>query len=369
MITLPTLFRSHRMAKFHEISVKDVVQETPTSISVGLDIPESLREEFQYIQGQYITLKVEVNGEELRRSYSICSSPIEDGVFRIAVKKVDGGRVSTFLQSIQPGHNLEVMPPMGNFYTMLDASNAKQYVAFAAGSGITPVISILKTVLHKEPRSKFILFYGNKSKLETIFRNELDHIHGKYPDRFLLYNIYTQENTGDPLLEGRMTTDKISTLVDEYVEPTIATEYFLCGPEEVIANASDVLKSKGIDKGNVHIELFTSPVEGAIKTDEPKPSGDSVSSHVTVIMDDEETEFELSSGGEVILDAALDAGVDVPFSCKGAVCCTCKAKVIEGSASMDMNYALSDGEVEDGFILTCQAHPTSEKLVVDYDVL
>ncbi len=354
------------MAHFHPLTIKDVRKETADTVSIAFDIPAHLNGDFNYTQGQYLTFKATVNGEEVRRSYSLCSSPTTDKELRVAIKKVPNGAFSTYAnESLKAGDVLETMPPMGNFYTDLKEGQSKHYVAFAAGSGITPVMSILKTSLAIETNSRFTLFYGNRNSESIIFKDELDALADKYADRLKVHHILSREEQSNSLLNGRIDGEKCKGLCESFNDVQSADEFFLCGPAELIDNVTKTLGSLGVDKKHIHFELFNTPV---MAENQPKRSASkSGMSTVTIIMDGDETTFELASNGDAILDAALDAGVDVPFACKGAVCCTCKAKVMEGEVEMDMNYALEDEEVEEGFILTCQSHPKSANVVVDYD--
>ena len=358
------------MARFHSLQVADVKQETVDAIVVSFNIPAELREEFGFVHGQYLTLKLTVNGEELRRSYSICSSPLDRESIRIAVKKVAGGRASTQLvEKLKPGMTLDVMTPMGNFTTALDPAHAKHYVAFAAGSGITPILSILKTVLRSEPRSRFTLFYGNTDVDRILFRERLAELKAHWADRLDVHHILTKGVDEDRLFNGRITGDKARELLGRFVtDLTRDKEFFICGPEAMMVNVSEALEKMGADKKRIHIELFTTPVADAAKKPaaEPSPGAPGVS-RVKVILDGREHELEIGPKGDPVLDAALDAGLDVPYACKGAVCCTCKARVLEGKVEMDMNYALTDDEVADGYVLTCQARPRSARVVIDYD--
>ncbi|MCB9170194.1 MAG: phenylacetate-CoA oxygenase/reductase subunit PaaK [Flavobacteriales bacterium] len=361
-----------RMARFHRLKVTDVVRETPEAVSIGLEVPEALKEDFHFIHGQYLTLKLQLKGEELRRSYSICSSPFEERTIRIAVKKVDGGRASSLLvDTLKPGDELEVMTPMGNFHTLLDASHEKHYIAFAAGSGITPILSILMTTLRAEPRSRFTLFYGNTDLDRIIFREKLEELKGHHGDRLQVHHILSQGRDEDMLFNGRISTEKAVQLMQRFVTDPLHREFFICGPEQMMVNVSEALEKLGVEKKHIHIELFTSPV--AIKEKEENgaaPAADAPMqgpATVVIILDGRESQLQVPARGEAILDAAIEAGLDVPFACKGAVCCTCKAKVIEGRVEMDMNYALTDQEVEEGFVLTCQSHPRSSHVVIDYD--
>ncbi|MCB0482029.1 MAG: 2Fe-2S iron-sulfur cluster binding domain-containing protein [Flavobacteriales bacterium] len=352
---------------FYNLQVKEITRETPDAVSVIFDIPDNLKENFRYTQGQYLTFRKNINGEEIRRSYSLSSSPVTDNFLRVAIKQIDGGKFSTFAnQDLKVGDVLESMAPMGGFFTELIKNQSKHYVFFAAGSGITPVISIIKTALAIEENSTVTLVYGNKSADHTIYRDELNELAKNYPNRFYLNYVLSREASSDPMQNGRISANKCEELTSNDAKLYAGSDYFLCGPKAMIDEISEHLMTKGIEKKRIHFELFTTPVSDSKKV---MNSGEEFTSHIKVIMDDEEFEFDLSSKGESILDASIAAGIDAPFSCKGAVCCTCKAKVIEGSASMSMNYALDDSEVEEGYILTCQAHPTSENLVVDYDVI
>ena len=355
------------MAKFHSLLVKDITQETPDCISISFEIPENLKNDYKYIHGQYLTIKHNIQGEEIRRSYSFCSSPSADKEIRVAIKKVNGGRMSTFLnKELKTGDSLEVMTPMGNFYTELKNENTKQYILFAGGSGITPIFSILKSILNEEPNSKICLFYGNKNKESIIFNNQLKKIN--LEKAVEVVNIL-EENETDQLNSGLITKEKSLQLINKYVDKKIINEYFICGPEPMMKNVTDALDSFQVDSKQIHIEYFTTVLKDIEKAEEKaqKNETENIESNVSVIIDGEETSFILSTDGDTILDAAIDNDADVPYACKGAVCCTCKAKIMEGKVEMDENYALTDDEVEEGYVLTCQAHPLTNKVVLDYD--
>ncbi len=367
--SLLTNEKPSQRARFHTLKVQDITRETADCVSVAFAVPEDLENEYKFIPGQYLTLETEIDGEKVRRSYSLCSSP-EEGELRVAIKQVEGGKFSTFAnQKLTVGTELEVMTPEGKFFTKLDPTHKKNYVAFVAGSGITPVFSIIKSVMELEPNSTFTLFYGNRTTQSIIFRDKIDAVKNKYMNRLEVHHILSREDQGSDFLKGHLDEAKCISFSQKFFNVNEVDEYFVCGPEAMINCISTSLQNLGAEKSHIHYELFTSPSQNiAHKT---KVSSDTnvekMMSDVTVILDGEETHFKISSDGASVLDAALDAGADVPYACKGAVCCTCRAKVIEGSVEMEMNYALEDDEVDEGFVLTCQSHPTSAKVVISYD--
>ena len=308
------------------------------------------------------------DGEEVRRSYSICAAPFENEL-KVAVKKVEGGKFSCYANDIlKEGDELEVLPPTGKFNTKLQTENKKQYLAFAAGSGITPIISIIKTTLQAEPLSSFTLVLGNRSRSTIIFFEELEGIKNKYLQRFNFINILSREKTDAPINSGRIDKEKMSAL-NKLVDYISVDEYFICGPEEMIFCVKDFLEHEGIDNKKIHFELFTTPGQKKA-TDNRRPNTESTTSKskITVKLDGRSFDFDLGFDNDSILDAALKQGADLPFACKGGVCCTCKAKLLEGEVEMDVNWGLEHEEVEQGFILTCQSHPVTEKVVVDFDI-
>jgi ring-1,2-phenylacetyl-CoA epoxidase subunit PaaE len=353
---------------FHSLLVKDIKRETQDCVSISFDIPQKLKKEFEFKQGQSLTLKKFIEGEEIRRSYSICTSPLDNEV-RVAVKKVQGGLFSTFANTeLKAGDVIEVMPPSGNFYTELNSSNKKNYVAFAAGSGITPVISLIKTTLLTEPQSTFTLVFGNKNHSSIIFKEELEGLKDKYIERFRLYHILSRERMESEINYGRINADKCLQLT-RLINLDAADEFFICGPEEMIFGVRDFLQEKGIDKRKIHFELFTTPLRKA-SSFKPQAASETnkETSKITVTLDGRSFDFNLDYDSNNILDAALAQGADLPYACKGGVCTTCKAKLIEGQIEMEVNYGLEADEVEAGYILTCQSHPRTEKVVVDFDV-
>lgn len=356
------------MPKFHTLKVREVRRETPDCVSVSFEVPAALAEEYAFMHGQNLTLKANIKGEEVRRSYSICTSPA-DGDLRVAIKKVEGGRFSSFANDkLKAGDELEVMTPSGHFNTPLDPANEKHYVAFAAGSGITPIMSILRSVLLAEPKSQFTLFYGNKNTDSIIFREELEGLKNKYLQRLSVHYVMSREHPGADLFYGRIDGGRCGDFCRLLIDPADVSEYFLCGPEEMIFSVKEKLEELGVDGKQIHFELFTSPAgKLGVKTPPPPPQEHALRSQVEVTLDGLTFQFELDSRGDTILDGALKAGADLPFACKGGVCATCKAKVMEGQVAMQVNYALEPDEVEAGFVLTCQAHPRTERVVVSYD--
>ena len=353
---------------FHTLKVKEVREETPDCVSISFLVPDNLINEFLFEQGQNITIKKVIDGEEVRRSYSICSAPFEKEL-RVAVKKVEGGKFSSFANSVlKAGDELEIMPPTGKFNTNLNAENNKQYLAFAAGSGITPVISIIKTTLQTEPQSSFTLVFGNRGRNSIIFFEELEGLKNKFLNRFNFINILSREKTDAPINFGRIDTEKLIAL-SKLIDYNSTDEFFICGPEEMIFCVKDFLENKNIDKKKIHFELFTTPGQkNAITNKQTAKTQSGPTSKITVKLDGRSFDFDLGFDGENILDAALKQGADLPFACKGGVCCTCKAKLLEGEVEMDVNWGLEQDEVEQGFVLTCQSHPTTEKVVVDFDI-
>lgn len=354
---------------FEQLRVKEIRKETDDCVSVSFEVPVHLTQEFQFIQGQHITLRTSINGEEVRRSYSLCSSPL-DHELRVAIKKVPDGIFSTYAnERLKEGDSIDVMPPMGKFYTPLHAGQKKNYVGFAAGSGITPLLSIIKTTLHTEPNSSFTLVFGNRNRSSIIFREALEALKNKYMNRFRLIHILSREKTDTVLNAGRIDTEKCHSLFDKTINLSQTDEFFLCGPEEMIFSVKAVLEEKGVDKKKIHFELFTTPgqpqknksAQNNIADNQPK-------SRITIKLDGMSFDFDLAQNDTAILDAALQQGADLPYACKGGVCCTCRAKLVEGEVDMDVNYGLEPEEIEQGFILTCQSHPRSEKVVVDFDV-
>ena len=359
---------------FITLKIEDIRRETPDCVSIAFGVPADLRPVLSYNQGQNLTIRTHIGGQEIRRSYSICSSPL-DGELRIAVKKVEGGTFSTYAnEQLRPGQELEVLPPSGKFYTELRPENRKHYLAVAAGSGITPVISLIRTTLAVEPESDFTLVYGNRHRQGIIFREQLEALKNRYLNRLSLHHILSREEMEIPLYQGRIDAAKCAELCARLIDLTVIDEVFLCGPSAMIFIVRDWLEQQGVKKEKIHFELFHPLDDGGSRPGAKSEGADGPTGgaqgvrQVTVRLDGVSHVFDLPYDGASILDAALYEGVDLPFACKGGVCCTCRSKLIEGRVEMDQNFALEAEELKAGFILTCQSHPKTNKVVVDFDV-
>ena len=356
-------------AHFRKIAVKDIRRETDDCVSVSFDIPPELREPFRFIQGQSLTIRANIQHSEVRRSYSLSSSPLENE-WRIAVKKVKGGVFSTFAnEHLKPGDCLEMLPPVGTFYISLDPLQQRNYVCLAAGSGITPVLSNIKTILRTEPHSRITLIYANRNSQSIIFKEELEALKNRYLDRLSLHFLLTREKSDAPLHHGRIDREKCAMIFDK-IASLESDAFFICGPAEMIFCIRDFLKEHGVEESRIHFELFT-PLTGPVADSGISRSAEVPSatpqSRITLIHDGISSDFELGHEKESILDAALHQGIDLPYSCKGGVCCTCRARLVTGEVTMDANYALDTWELAKGFILACQSHPITERVVIDFD--
>lgn len=353
--------------RFYELKVADVRHETSDCVSVALELPDALKSQFNFTPGQYLTFRVNLAGAEIRRSYSICAAPSE-GELRVAIKAVTGGKFSGLANTIlKKGDTLEVMPPMGNFSSK---KIGKNYLAFAAGSGITPVMSIMKDVLEHEPDSNFTLVYGNKNRNSIIFREAIEGLKNVYMERLRVYHVLSRELMDVPLFNGRINAEKCEEFCGSLINLNDIHEAFLCGPEEMILSLREKLMALGMPQAQVHMELFTSPDQPKAQHQQWKEAHAEDSgpvSKVSVCLDGVTFEMDLPYNGDSILDAALAQGADLPYACKGGVCSTCRAKIIEGEVEMEVNYALEPDEVAKGYVLTCQSHPKTERVVVDFD--
>ncbi len=352
------------MSLFQAVKISNIRRETPQTVSIAFDVDIS---KYSFISGQYINVEVTLDGKKHRRAYSICSAPYENEL-RIAVKKIPGGTVSVFLNdNVEQGNELFISKPEGNFIFQPHASNTNHYLLFGAGSGITPLMSILKTALHEEPNSKVTLFYGNRNFESIIFKKELDTLVDKY-DRFNVVHVLTDGSLQVPLLSGRINFERAMQLISDYAGDALPKEIYTCGPVQMmkaVKSAADVL---GFAEEKVHMEYFTAPVDSTAKKEatEEVNTFDGVS-HVEVILDDDSYTFEVPAKGKTILDYCIEEDLDPPYSCRGGVCVSCMAKVVEGKVVMDSNNALTDKELSEGYILTCQAHPASSKVKITFD--
>ncbi|MCA0154319.1 2Fe-2S iron-sulfur cluster-binding protein [Winogradskyella vincentii] len=357
------------MAQFYNLKIKDIYKETDDCSVLTIDVPDALKNEFSFHQGQHLTLKADINGEDVRRSYSLCSSPVEDK-WQVAVKQILGGKFSTYVnESLDAGQNIEVMAPSGTFGVDIDEVASKNYLFFAAGSGITPIISMIKTHLKREPNSTCKLFYVNKTAKSIIFKEELEQLRNTYFGRLEIYYFLTQEKRDIELFNGRFDDEKMDVLTKIFIDIPDTSEVFLCGPEKMVNYVSNYLIEAGLPKELVHFELFvTGLTEEDIKRQERLAKQNVEGVEVTIIDGGKEFLFTMTKDYDNILDAALNAGADLPFACKGGVCSTCKCEVKEGDVEMKINYALEEDELKQNLVLSCQAVPTTEKVVVDFDV-
>lgn len=346
------------MSQFYKLAIKNIIKETSDAVSILFDVPANLQQDFSFIAGQYITLKATINGEEVRRAYSLCSSPKSNEV-KIAVKAIENGKFSVYATTqLKTGDVLEVSKPEGKF--IINPEPNKNYIGFSAGSGITPVLSIIKSVLETEPSATFTLVYGNKSVADTIFYSELNELKNTYPEKFNLHYVFSREAQENTLF-GRIDKGNTNYFVKNIYKETNFNKAFLCGPEEMVTIVSETLIENNFLKENIHYELFTAS-ENSENTSKIKDGNTAI----TVLLDDDEVSFSMEQT-QTILAAALNNKLDPPYSCQGGVCSSCIAKVTKGKAIMTKNDILTDDELEDGLILTCQAHPTTSTIKVDFD--
>ena len=351
--------------QFHTLTVSDVRKETEGATSVAFAVPGDLAEAYRFTQGQYLTLRTEVDGHDLRRPYSVCVAP-DAGELRVCVKKLPGGRFSGFVNdNLQAGDKIDVMAPMGRFHAPLEAGEPKSYLFIAAGSGITPVISNIATILAAEPAAEVTLIYGNRRQRDIIFLGALADLKDRFIDRLRIFHVLSDEAASTELFSGLLTQDKIAELATRLVDLENLDWAFICGPGPVMDGGKAALEGLGMAPDRIKIESFGDRPHASALDSEPEDSGDAA--EVDIVYRGRRTQIAVPRSGTAILDAAHAAGIDVPFACKGGVCCTCKAKLIEGEVSMDVVYGLEPDEIAAGYILTCQSHPTTEKLVVDYD--
>lgn len=361
-MALPYFCEKIIMAQFHNLTIQTVENITSKSVAITFDIPNHLKSNFQFKAGQYITLKTNINGESVRRDYSICSA-VSSNKLTVGVKAVEGGTFSVYANThLKPGNTIEVAEPNGRFIFEANKVKTRTIAAFAAGSGITPILSIAKTLLEDEPFSNFILVYGNKSVDDTMFSDDLLNLQNTYGNRFHVHFIYSQQRVNDALF-GRIDKSIVNLIVKNKYKGVTIEAFYLCGPEAMITTAKNTLVDNGIKEKSIFFELFT---VSAVLVSDANLEAFSGQSKIKVLVDDETFEFDMSKE-DSILDAALKQDIDAPYSCQGGICSSCIARITEGKATMRQNNILTDSEVAEGLILTCQAHPESETVVVDYD--
>lgn len=357
--------RETRRPVFHPLAVSDISPLTEDSVCISFAVPDDLRDSYDFIQGQHITLRTSLAGDDVRRSYSICA-PAGRGLLRIGVKVLPGGHFSGFaVGSLAVGDEIEVMTPTGRFHTQLDPSHAKHYCAIAAGSGITPILSIVATTLAEEPLSRVTLVFANRTSRTVMFLEELEDLKDRYGSRFHLIHVLSREEQDSELLSGRLDETRITKITETLVPAESVDEWFLCGPYDLVMTMRDALVSAGVDKSHLHSELFHVETEPPVRTLTVADSGEG--SEVTINLDGRRSTFRLKGDDVSVLEAALAVRADVPFACRGGVCGTCRAKVVDGAVEMDTNYALEPEEMAAGYVLTCQSHPTTESVGLDYD--
>ena len=354
-------------AVFHPLTIAAIEPLTEDAVAITFDVPDELRSDYAFTQGQHVTIRTELAGDDVRRNYSICA-PVSAGVLRIAVKRLPGGAFSEHaLDQLQVGDGVDVMTPTGRFFTELDPAHEKSYVCIAAGSGITPILSIVATTLETEPRSQVTLIYANRTHASVMFLEEVEDLKDRYPDRFSLVHVLSREPQEVELFSGRLDVPRMQRFLDTLVPPADVDEWFLCGPYEMVASLRKQLIAEGVSKRAIHAEVFHVETSPPVRRTSAVATGEPTGADVTITLDGRRSAFKLAPDGPSVLEAALAVRPDAPFACKGGVCGTCRAKVVEGTVEMDTNWALEPDEVERGYALTCQSHPTSEKVVLDYD--
>ncbi|WP_437880672.1 1,2-phenylacetyl-CoA epoxidase subunit PaaE [Pseudomonas sp. LRF_L74] len=358
------------MSHFHSLTIKEVRKETRDAVSIAFDVPAELQDDFRFTQGQYLVMRTQLDDEEVRRSYSICSG-VQEGELRVAIKRVPGGRFSAYANEVlKAGQQLEVMPPAGSFYVPLDPNRHGHYLGVAAGSGITPILSIITSTLEREPNSRFTLLYGNRSSSGALFRDKLEDLKNRYLQRLNLIFVFSREQQDVDLYNGRIDADKCGQLFSRWIDVKSLEAAFICGPQAMTETVRDQLKANGMTAERIHFELFAAA--GSNEKREARQAAaalDSASSQITVISDGRELSFDLPRNTQSVLDAGNAIGAELPYSCKAGVCSTCKCKVVSGEVEMDSNHALEDYEVAAGYVLSCQAFPISDKVVLDFDQL
>ena len=354
------------MKQFHPLTIERIEAETSDSVRIALAVPAEFESEYEFLPGQHLPFEITVDGKKLRRTYSICSGA-DERPLEIGIRVQPGGAFSEYAASkLSVGDTLAAMPPAGHFHVAPEKGNATDYLGFAAGSGITPILSMIKSVLETEPQSRFVLFYGNRKQATTMFIEDLYALKNRYPERLQLHFVFSQEDQEFPIAAGRLDAAKVRELYGHFCKGLEPSEAFVCGPDTMIQSVTETLIELGMDAAHVHSERFGVPREAA-KT---RPAGAAKAADhatVTIIMDGHKKSFEMRRGDDNIVDAAADNGIDLPYSCKGGVCATCRCHVREGEVTMDTNYGLEPWEVEAGYVLACQSRPVSDSILLDYD--
>jgi len=359
------------MNQFYPLKIREIRPETREAVSIAFEVPPEHAHRFRFTQGQHLIVRTHLHDEEVRRSYSICAG-VNDGELRVAIKKVAGGLFSNWAHTaLKPGQTLDVMPPTGHFFTRLDPQRHGHYLGIAAGSGITPILSIIKTTLETEPDSRFTLIYANRASSSTMFREQLGDMKNRYLERLNLIFIFSREQQDVDLYNGHINAEKCNELFTRWLDVKHLTAAFICGPQVMTQTVRERLIGAGMDTRNIHFELFAATLNTrrrAVSGDDNTSAAQEIPrSQITVIHDGRTVAFELARNTQNILDAGNAQGLDLPYSCKAGVCSTCRCKVIEGEVEMDNNFALEDYEVAAGYILSCQSFPLSEKIILDYD--
>jgi ring-1,2-phenylacetyl-CoA epoxidase subunit PaaE len=350
--------------RFHTLSVSDIRRETADAVSLAFGVPKPLRNDYRFEPGQYLTLRATIDGEEVRRSYSICSG-LDDGELRVVIKRLAGGAFSGWVnERLHPGDPLEVMTPDGRFGVPIEPGSARTLVAFAAGSGITPIMAILNTVLRREA-GRFFLFYGNRSTADIIFRAQLEDLKDRHLARLAVFHVLSREQQDIPMLNGHLDAEKVGVLMRAVVPVASVAHAFVCGPQPMIEGLGTALSALGLPRERLHVERFTPGVGGRPRP-VVVPRSAPAKAIATVISEGARFDFPVAEG-EAIIDAAIRAGRSLPYSCKGGMCCTCRARLVEGRVEMAVNYSLEPWELAAGYVLTCQSRPVTERVVIDYD--
>ena len=352
---------------FHPLRVRAVLPDTAEAVIVSFDVPEHLREVFSFTQGQYLTLRKDIDGQDLRRSYSICAG-VDDGELRVGVRKVKGGVFSNWINAnLQAGDQISVMAPQGRFFVPIEPQSCRHHLGIAGGSGVTPILSTMKTVLAREPLSGFTLIYGNRQLQSTMFKEEIEDLKNRYLTRLVLHHVFSDEHTDSPLNQGLMNRDKITEFLNSLVPAASIAHAYICGPFQMNDEAEAALLAAGVPEERIHIERFGIPQQQVGAVIHEALPGDAPTARIVIIRDGLKREIAFTKHQPSILDAASAAGLEVPFSCTSGVCGTCRAKLVEGEVRMERNFALDKAEVAAGFVLTCQAHPLSERVVLSFD--